>query len=552
MVLIALLAACGCSGYGAGSSAPVQDNPHDDSPIAAGPLQLPAFPAHRQGSALFPLEQTGKMAVERALTAFDDGDSLKLVSLPVLASWGIWTFDPGLNYLDELQIQISTSQDDEAWLALANYDSGRWELKGPYASEISALKLSLGPQHLSPKGKFSCAVIAADGAEIFVDSLTLTTDDGWRIVDLGMQPYPWLPSVDIALVDGHPAILASSIDLAKLYYVRASDPMGDEAGDWGEPIVLQEDLCYDVNLELINGNPAVAMEELGKLVYMRSSTPGGESLLDWSSPVTIDKNYSGVTATNSLAEVQGRPALAYYSSNAELSYVRSATAEGTAAADWEDPISILSDQEYNGQAPQLQVLAGRPAILFHSESQPKTLNLLPSESITGADASDWDIAGLLTLDNGAYSPDLLPIGNGAAISYVSPGGSLKFNHAADASPAEIGNWDVPVQFANAFSGGAELDMELIGGVPAIAYSVSHGDASWVSLHFALPDTQGNPPYANWIEMEVDPEMDIANRRCRLVDVNGQPGIVYISSSTTPFVSHTVKYAVRVSPWAAKQ
>lgn len=164
-------------------------------------------------------------------------------------------------------------------------------------------------------------------------------------------------------IKGKPAaVFVSAGTPDTVYYVRALDSNG---ASWGTPVSVYtgSNTVSDLQIEIINDTPAIALfETVGdEILYITSSDDTGGA---WNATVTVA---SGRTSTNSfidLAQVDGRPAIAYIRSSFSdsLLYIRADNAAGSA---WSaSPINIYSPFTTNGSHLALTTMADTPVIFF--------------------------------------------------------------------------------------------------------------------------------------------------------------------------------------------
>ncbi|MCC7478400.1 PKD domain-containing protein [bacterium] len=131
---------------------------------------LPALPRGRQARGLEETELNGSQSFRRASSALPADPVLALNSSAGETCWGIWEL-PAVDELRYLEIAMNLPTGQQAWLGLADYSAGRWELVGPV---FDGRVLALYPQrHSSPGGLLYAAVLVADGNSAVVQSLRL-------------------------------------------------------------------------------------------------------------------------------------------------------------------------------------------------------------------------------------------------------------------------------------------------------------------------------------------------------------------------------------------
>ncbi|UNM09247.1 MAG: PKD domain-containing protein [Planctomycetales bacterium] len=188
----------------------------------------------------------------------------------------------------------------------------------------------------------------------------------WTVIELETQGDFVGSREGLQEVDGTPAIAYRHLDPQDLKYARSSTVEGLSFNDWSFVTVdFEDDTGENPSLAIINGNPAIAYEEplLDELRYSRSSTSNGMNPGDWSEPVVVVT--AGITES-SLAEISGKPAIAYYDFDAdELRFAYSDTADGTTQTDWNDNVLYFSEPGLKyGYNCSLREINGKASIAF--------------------------------------------------------------------------------------------------------------------------------------------------------------------------------------------
>jgi hypothetical protein len=281
----------------------------------------------------------------------------------------------------------------------------------------------------------------------------------------------------LAVVDGNPAIAYydGSTGNYDLKYVRATDAAGST---WGTPLTVDSNGSAGLyaSLAVVDGQPAIAYWESGglDLWYVRATDAAGSS---WGTPVTVDSTGS-VGWHASLAVVDGFPAIAYYDSgsNQDLKYVRATNAAGSS---WGTPVTVDSGGDV-GEYASLAEVDGRPAIAYYDHTNGHLKYVRASD----ASGSSWGTP--LTTDSAAYVGiyDSLAVVDGRpAIAYREyNNGHLKCVRASDASGS---SWGTPLTVDGAGNVGGFASLAEVDGRAAIAYF----DSTNHDLRFAIPRPQ---------------------------------------------------------------
>ena len=157
-----------------------------------------------------------------------------------------------------------------------------------------------------------------------IDALGTTWGPPLQVDVYGLRP-------SIAVVDGHPAIAFSSDYNFALHFVRAQDPDGTA---WGATDTISSGGYdyYDIELEVVNGNPAVGFEELpyrsSFARYAQGMDPQGSN---WGNYNTLEGGIYEYAGSTSLAVIGGRPAISMMV-NSDLGYARGLDPDGGAWA----------------------------------------------------------------------------------------------------------------------------------------------------------------------------------------------------------------------------
>jgi len=174
----------------------------------------------------------------------------------------------------------------------------------------------------------------------------------------------------LAVIGGSPAIAFFNKTTHDLKYIRALDPNG---ASWGAVVTAvggPDEGRYCALLE-VHGAPGIAYLASGGLAYVRGTDGTGSA---WGAPVLIDSGGSlasdlGGVATAlyaSLAIVNGKPAISYYSgpTDGDLRLARALDADGTA---WAAPLTIDSTDNA-GTFSNLVMVGAEPGISYLDET----------------------------------------------------------------------------------------------------------------------------------------------------------------------------------------
>jgi len=237
----------------------------------------------------------------------------------------------------------------------------------------------------------------------------------------------------MTMVSGHPAVCYNNHGGGQLKFCRASNP---EGSSWNEPVIVAElSTTYSatfLDIAIVNGNPAIAYYTATSLdtMYVRATDANGAS---WGNPIEIDTD-GYVGSYVSLAVANGHPAVAYYDdTNKDLKYARSVDANGDT---WGTPIAVQSAGSC-GYYLSLCVVNGNPAISYSAFAPYRTEYIRASDS----DGATW---GTPITVRAAFGRDtcLAIVSGRPAISSRVDGFGLEFVWAQDVNGAAWGPSEV--------------------------------------------------------------------------------------------------------------
>lgn len=254
----------------------------------------------------------------------------------------------------------------------------------------------------------------------------------------------------LASINGTAAI-AYLADGSRLRYVRA---LSDSASSWQKTIELDSGLTLNATPSLadINGKPAIAYAGT-RLRYVGAANASGTK---WNAPVVV---FDQATLGASLAVVNDRPALAFYGSG--LFFVRANDTNGTA---W--PARVKVDLSGNvGEFASLKVIKGLPAIAYYDREHGD----LRFARAGDADGTTWNSPTTVdsTGDVGRYAC-LAEADGKPVIAYwaaLSPG-DLRIVKALDSDGK---TWEKPITVASDGTVGEFASMALAGDQYCISY-----------------------------------------------------------------------------------
>jgi hypothetical protein len=421
----------------------------EPSDLPAG-ITAPPWPTDRVAAA-DEADVLGKDFSSKSAGGTVEGNALRLTSSGG-SEYVQYSFMPTGTLQDKVRIELRQPDTQGAYVAVADYSTGRWKISGPFTATA---EIDLDPaKHVSPSNKVWVAVIVGfDGTAVidkeqffnpgWTEVLVGTTDNreeplalaaingrpafiyctlagaqyasastalgtaaqDWTTIDTGIDPYfnNYADDFQLLEVGGHPATFIIPDTLDVVYY-RSTTPDGGAAADWANGVVIHDQGAGGyVASAVINGNPATVYKDVDDLIYVRSSTVDGASAADWTNRVIVDSTPG--TYEPQLASIGGSPAIGYYQyppAVAGVYYVRATSANGDAAADW--PPGVMICPANPGRPCSLIELNGRPA--SHGYTGDQGAYYTVAKDAVGAQweapvfFTDWDELGPMAAPGG--------------------------------------------------------------------------------------------------------------------------------------------------------
>ncbi|MCB1187930.1 hypothetical protein KDL29_12250 [bacterium] len=458
-----------------------------------------------------------------------------LQSNAFVTAWAIWQFPPTNDALLEVSPELVLGPEDSGYIGISNYETGRWDFIAA-ADGVQTINVDLF-KHSSPAKNVYIAVVATRGSKIIANSLTTTVNKlGWHVFpvvtegDVGRQ-------CRIAEVDGRPAIISRrylSPTTAELVYAYSLTELGLYPEDWFS-IAINDSPAGGSNpdLALIGGNPAVSYQDGDSLTlkYVRSSTVHGKAPANWAAAVEVDNDFRAGEGS-SLAEVDGRPAIAYQVAGSfdELRYAYSDSADGMDGADWHE--RAIESGGDTGYYPQLMVVGGNPAIGYYDYANDR-VSYLRSTSVLGDGPVDW-IQYVNLLQGGGSASLLSPVGllwadGHPGLIHVTATDALNWQSCFTSTTGESKpDWDNKAAVNSAgnlqYFGAAAI----VGGFPAAAYRDGDTDDVWISRSTAA---NGNETLGDWPASMVFENDDDSNAfDIDMAEVAGRPVVCFYRNS----------------------
>jgi hypothetical protein len=223
----------------------------------------------------------------------------------------------------------------------------------------------------------------------------------------------------------------------------------------------------------------------------------------------------------SLAEVDGKPAIAYYDQpNGDLRYAYSSTADGNGV--WTEVLVDDGGASDVGQMPSLLSVNGFPAISYFDDTD-DDLKYAISSTVDGS--AGWTSFGIETGIGSVGSSSSLFIVNGnPAISYADGLADLKYAYSSTVDGAMAGDWILlTIEGPGPPLTAQGTSLKVINGFPAIA----HGDNTTPGVRYEYSNTADGS--AGWSFVVVD-NLNGQGDYAKLAEVNGFPSLAYQSQS----------------------
>ncbi len=287
-------------------------------------------------------------------------------------------------------------------------------------------------------------------------STNVVVDNDWRSGN---------NSIDMEIVNGHPAIVSDSPVGKDVRYTRASDVNGSS---WNTTVIAANNIAtsfggdIQADLEVVGGFPAIAYYDGDNkdIYYVRANDADGTS---WGTPVLVTST-GDVGEYLSMKVISGRPSIAFYKSDTgDLQFVRANDATGTT---WGSPTTIVSVNDV-GRYCKLEDVNGSPGITYYDATLSKVMF---TRSTTSTGSLWWD--GEYTVANTvARDLNLLMVEGKPAVAYreVSGGDRPKYLQSTS-NYGWTWNMSKTVDIVEGGSNiGQELSMAMIDGYPSVTY-----------------------------------------------------------------------------------
>lgn len=514
----------------------------DDFPANSAALMLPALPGGRVLSGLEESHKDGIDTFSRSASSTAVDPQLELSAPAGELSWGIWEL-PAQDELRYLDIELSTPGavpgNSGAYIALANYASGRWELQGPV---FTGRVLELDPLALaSPGGALYVAVLVYDGDSASVRKLSLV------VFHANAAPSAMLESDSASgntpLTVNFDASASSDPDNNISRYLWDWDGNGGIDEQSTGPLVshvFTTGGSFDVSVTTedsdgerdsavvsiaVNAAPKAVIDIPASVVdkFDNLSLQGGGSSdadgsifqYEWDTDgiAGFETNSGSQSSIGFGANSAGRMTLrlrvtddagATDTASAEL-YVRGYNTE------------VVDDQAFAGIHTEIAVVNGRPAVCYEAGFN----STLFYSQASDASGSTWGSPVEIdpVVNSGQYNSMLVVNGRPAISYFDQTNGSLKYVRSNDANGD---SWPAPQTLETSGPGmltGSHTSMAIVGGRPAIVYAHNGGEN-----HFIRAADSNGTSWNAYVTIDSGPgNVGYYNS---LAIVNGNPAISY--------------------------
>lgn len=462
--------------------------------------------------------------------------------------WAVYGFEAGDLALDSVAVDLVSALGQGAFIARANFSSGRWEWSGPF---LAAKTLTIdGGEFMSPAGMLYCIVLVEPGSAITVQTLSI------RQIKSGNQPplayiqcnpsagpAPLAVQFDASVSsDPDGALVTYSWDLNDdgLFELQLDEPELEhtflQTGPHEVTVKVTDDdgasASYFVTItvhsavelpeamvspQLTSGNvPFVASFDASG--SQPSSSLNGEIVLyewDFNDDGSFDSQSSAPTASYAYA-VTGDFAVTLRVTD-DLGLQASAHCFVQA---FEHPIGVVDIQGDRGWGCSLLELGGKPAIC-HFDNTTYSLWFTQAQDTAG---SSWSEPVLLASDV-VLLGDMALVDSKPAVCYSggASGNTLYYLSGLDA----LGdNWSPPVEV---YSEASVPALAEINGRPAICSLRQETQFSYVRANdsngTSWPQPQDLAPTS---QNDINPVLITTD----LLTVNGRPAVTYFDNSST--------------------
>lgn len=369
---------------------------------------------------------------------------------------------------------------------------------------------------------------------------------GWKILTLSTDGDEAGRLNYLAVINGKPAIIfhvydGMEVPPRSIRYAYATTETGSNLADWEfVTTTLTSSGGQQISLCEVADHPAIAWSNSSnKMCYARSATASGATPADWVEVIADSTSFSNGTY-NSLAVVNGNPAIAYQGADENTCYVYSSTATGMNSADWSAPVVIDGAMWSSGSWVSLAEIGGNPAIAYGDAESGSRIKYARANNATGTPGTAWSDMGSckFVLADTSMFPSLRDVNGFPGVAFLNfTGVDLTFASSSTATGAAFADWTLLAIDDGADDTGTLPSLALINGNPAVAHQ-SQG-AEFDLEYLRAIDGNGNE-LADWPadSIKVDEPGDVGGY-CSMVEVNGNAAISYYDNTL-----FNLKYAVR--------
>lgn len=277
------------------------------------------------------------------------------------------------------------------------------------------------------------------------------------------------------------------------------------------------DVGGSILMVIANGKPAIAYRDHSKEVLKFVRATDVPGTM-WGAPITVDSSIR-VASRISLAIVNGNPAISYREfGTGKLKYVRAIDADGLA---WNPPVTI-DNVDTQQQSVTLRVVDGNPAIAC-GDSQRGFVVFIRA---TDPDGITWGAAKNVVA--GGVNSTMEVVNGVPAIAYLGSGATLNFVRASD----QNGNtWGAPVVLADK---GVSLapSLAIVKNNPAIAYRDNLDVALKYIRAMDIDGAQWGFPINADSNVSISGGNTTVSQSLSLETISGRPAISYFDGTNS--------------------
>lgn len=276
------------------------------------------------------------------------------------------------------------------------------------------------------------------------------------------------------------------------------------------------------SLCVIGENPGVSYYDAvnGDLKYSHATVKLPSEASEWEHH-TVDAEGIVGSFQTALAEVGGKPAIAYYNNTrAILQYAAASVTYPSSPSDW--AIHVVDQTSSVGLHSSIIIFNGRPAIAYQDQRL-KDIRLAQALVTEPASTADWNISVVESDgDLGLDGMCLYEINGTMVLAYQNHStGSLRFARALTAQPNGNSDWAIH-DVDTGINLGKWASMASLAGRPAISYlDALRGNLKFARALVPLPQSSND-----WIVAVVDGSQHVANFGTSLTIFNDRPLIAY--------------------------